>query len=337
MKFLGKDVHISMPPYFIAEISCNHGGNIEYAKDLILAAKQAHADCAKIQLYTPDEMCLFGPKCKSGPWKNQTLTELYSEARTPREWIPELFEYAGLINFPLFASVFGKHGLELLEKNNCPAYKIASFEANDPEFVRMVVSTGKPVVISISNFMSMDEFTRTMNELNYNNCIVMHCVNNYPTAESDANLWRIDMLHHFCGLTIPIGFSDHTQTIRAAQAAVAMGASVIEKHLSLPIIKTPDKEFSISKTAFSSMVFECNRTKSMIVNTCNTMENTFNDYKRSLWVIQDIVEHEPFSYMNVKSLRPGDGLDPGMLSKLLYMHATQDIKAGTPLTMEMIK
>lgn len=329
MNFLGKKLTPYKDVFIVAELSCNHEGSLNQALQLIEAAKDSGADAVKIQAYTPDEMTLncdeddFNAKV----WNDLCLWELYSKTQTPLEWLPELFAKAEQLNIPMFSSVFGEKSLAALEAVDCPVYKIASFEVNDTNLLSKVVITGKPIVLSLG-VATENEIIRAVEICGYDS-ILMHCVSEYPTKFVNLNFSRIRDLDY------PIhGFSDHTLTSIASQIAISMGVTIIEKHICLTGT-CEDASFSLRPYEFKTFVNDCRRTAEMFNNF--PAKNTFigMTYKRSLYVVKDIKQGEELTVENIKSIRPGFGLDPDLLPDVLGRTAKRDLEAGTALKGDM--
>lgn len=340
MKLFGKPLSPLDPPIFIAEISCNHNGSLSQAKELIHAAKEAGADAVKIQTYTADELTiprfsnLEDMHIKDGPWKDRHIYELYQKTQTPPEFIPELFNVAYICDIPIFSSVFSEIGLELLEDCYCPAYKIASFEANDPELISKVAKTGKPLIIS-TGMCSPDDVVRAVAACRPDNTVLMHCVSAYPAMHTELNMFKIRMLQGFYPCVV--GFSDHTLDSQAAQIAVAMGAKVIEKHLMLDNDKeTEDDTFSCLPYEFTELKSECIEVHKSIRKSEGDPEASSRQFRRSLYVIKDMEPGEQFTPENVRSIRPSYGLEPYRYKEVLGRTAKTSLKAGTALKEEHI-
>lgn len=338
MNFLGYEIKQNSNPLFIAELSCNHCGSLDNLLKLIDLAKRANADIIKIQIYTPDEMTLKKlPKIQNGLWKGKNLYELYQKAQTPLEWVPEIFAYAKSIDIPLFSSVFGDKSLEALEKVNCPAYKIASFEANDYDFIRKANSTGKQLMIS-TGCISLSE-AQTLGPLAITKIgvtfdpIYMHCVSKYPCKDEDSSLSRITKLQRAFGDS-KVGYSDHTKGAQAAVLAATLGAKYIEKHFHEPRLgdKSEDASFSMSPMQFKNMVVKTRKAMEM----CYDRGTVHSEFKRSLYAITRIRKGEDFNRHNVTSLRPYRGLEPRLFPKILGRRATTTIPAGTPLILDYV-
>jgi len=342
MNFLGKEIGKNKYPFIVAELSCNHEGNLQQAKDLINAAKEAGADAVKIQVYTPEDMTIDIDNTynnpdfaiKNGLWKGNTLYDLYTKAQTNYELAARMFEYASFIEIPIFASVFSKQGIEFLEKLGCPAYKIASFELVDIPLIQEVAKTNKPIVLSTG--MSTDnEIWDIAPHIENRKIIFLHCVSAYPTRLEESNLWRIRWLNE--NTNELIGFSDHTEGLLAAQIACGMGACMIEKHLYTGNSASEDAVFSLTPTAFKFFVKACRRAAEASFETTSIEEGYSRQFRRSLYVVRDITEGEEFTAHNIRSIRPSYGLPPSMYESILTRKASMDIKAGTALKEEHLK
>jgi len=340
MLFLGKHLLPENDPFVVAEISCNHGGHTAQARDLIYAAKDAGADAVKIQVYTPDEMTLdcgeVDFRIESGLWNGQTLYELYEKTQTNHELALEMFAYAKTINIPMFMSVFGRPSLSFGHVINSPAYKIASFEITDLDLIRATANEAKPMVLS-TGMASMDEIQQAMLCVNPSNVILLHCVSAYPAKIGEANLWKIPYLRNL--YNVPIGFSDHTKGVLAAQLAVAMGAQMLEKHLALINTDTADKTFSLNPVEFRQYIKLCRVAAESTFRSRGAEEESSRQFRRSIYVVKDIKIGDLLTRNNIKTIRPSYGLCatkyPGIISG--YKHATVDIKTGTALKEEYFK
>lgn len=357
MIFLGKKLGKNEYPFIVAEISCNHSGNIDQAKQLIDAAKEAGADAVKIQCYTADEMTIgnqiydgkhpcLPPEIfkagseytteqfvvKNGPWKNRTLYELYKQTETNYELALKIITHALIINIPCFASVFSNEGLNWLEQYGCPAYKIASFELTDTTLVRKVAKTGKSVVLS-TGMASLDDIDTTMQCIDIDNTVLLHCVSAYPTKLEQANLWRIQWLENL--FECPVGFSDHTRGIMAGPIAVGAGACMLEKHLALPQTDTEDKAFSLHPDEFKTYVQHCRKAAEATFKVEVPDEEHSKQFKRSIYVVKDVYAGEAFTLKNIRTIRPGYGMNANLYNKMLYKRAKIDIKSHTALKEDM--
>lgn len=330
MNFLGKELIPRKSVSIVAEISCNPISSKYAAMELIRDAKHAGCDAVKLQTYKADEMTIDSGSidfiCKEGPWKGRNLYELYLKNEMDFNALIELFKCANNVGIPIFSSVFGARSLAALKGLvDCPVYKIASFEANDPNFVRDVCALGKPVLIS-TGCIGQYEIRQIKNR--YDNVIFMHCVSKYPHDLGDANLARIDELKKLSDI---FGYSDHTTTSVAAQIAITMGATIIEKHFKGEMSGSDDDSFSLNTNAMRNYVRDCRE-------ACQSVNMAVYEtkYQRSLYIVKNMREGEVFTRDNIRSIRPGYGAHPSMLKDVIGQTINQDASAGTPLTLEMV-
>lgn len=323
--------------YIIAELSANHNGSLQTALETIKAAKECGASAIKLQTYRADTMTLNSKNddfmISGGTlWDGKNLYELYEEAYTPWEWHKELFDYARSLDIDIFSTPFDKSAVDFLEKFNPSAYKIASFEVTDYEFVRYVASKQRPIIIS-TGIATIDEILDVVNickgEGN-ENIILLKCTSQYPAPLNEANLKTISNMKETFG--VEIGFSDHTLGITAPIVAVTLGAKVIEKHFILDkSIGGPDCEFSLDKNAFSLMVQTIKETEELIGTvdySLNKKREKQRRFARSLYISKDIKKGEVFTFGNIKSVRPFYGLHPKYLNDILGKVALKDYKFG---------
>ncbi len=326
--------------FVIAELSANHNGSLEIAKQSIEAAKECGANAIKLQTYTADTITL---NCKNDDfmvdggtlWDGKNLYELYEWASTPWEWHEELFAYAREIGIDIFSSPFDKTAVDFLEQFNPSAYKIASFEITDYELIRYVASKGKPVIIStgIATLEEIEDAIDICKKEGNRDIILLKCTSSYPAPLEDANLNTIvDMKKRF---GVEVGFSDHTLGSTAPIMAVTLGAKVIEKHFILDkSIGGPDAEFSMEKDDLAFMIKsirEAQKLQGTIDYEMNDKRKKNRKYSRSLYVCKDIKEGEEFTNENIKSVRPGFGLHPKYLNEVLGKKAKRDLKFGDRL------
>lgn len=346
MNFLGKKVDNYTEPFIVAEISGNHGGDIKNAYELIRQAKLAGADAVKIQCYEPDSLTIpsitnihdnssWGYVVNSDtPWDGETLYDLYKKSYTPFDWIESLFEHAKLAEIPIFSSVFCEKGLEILEKVNCPAYKIASFEANDPEFINKVSETKKPIVIS-TGMADHVEIARAV-QFSRENKILLHCISKYPAKIEDVNFSYMETMQRY--YNSPVGFSCHSPYLSVPILAVARGAAMLEMHLKLFDVKGEDSAFSFYPPTFKYVVEECKKIPNTLVARQRDNDTKYIDRKlrRSLYVVEDIKKGEKFTTNNVKSFRPALGCEPYHLLDIIGQTANRDLTKYTPMQMEYV-
>lgn len=329
------------PVYLIAEISANHNHDYDKTVRLIDAAHAAGADAVKLQTYTADTLTLDCNKphfeIQQGTiWDGQTLHQLYADAAMPWDWQPKLKQHADSIGVDLFSSPFDQTAVDFLQSLDVPAYKIASFEIVDTGLLAAVAKTGKPVIVS-TGMATLQEIQLAVETLNEHGCTqicLLKCTSAYPAAAESMNLATIAALKQ--QFNIPIGLSDHTLCHTAAVTAVALGACVIEKHITLSRSDGgPDSSFSLEPDEFAQLVRHV-RTAEAAIGRVHFGPNE-NDaanvaFRRSLFAVADIEVGEVFTPQNVRSIRPGNGLAPKHLPKILNSSAARPIPRGTPLS-----
>lgn len=332
------------PPYIIAELSANHNGDINRAFRIMEEAKKSGADAIKLQSYTHDTITM---DCDSedfqihgGLWGGQTLYELYKSAHMPWEWHKPLFDKAKELDITIFSSPFDFTAVDLLEELNAPAYKIASFEVVDLPLIARVAKTGKPMIIStgMATKGEIADAIQTAREHGCYDLVVLQCVSGYPTPAEQYNLRTIpDMAKQFNVLS---GLSDHTIDNATAVASVALGACVIEKHVTLDRSGGgADDSFSLEPDELAEL---CKDTKTAWlslgqVNYSRTEAEKGNaKFRRSLYIVKDVKEGEAFTNDNVKSIRPGFGLAPKEINGVIGQLASFDISKGKALSWEMV-
>lgn len=338
----GRKIGTDFPPYIIAEISANHNGSMATAKKIIEEAKKAGADAVKLQTYTPDTITLNSDaedfRIQGGLWDGRTLYDLYQEAYMPWEWHKPLFDHALEQGITIFSSPFDSTAVDLLEDLNAPAYKIASFEAVDLPLIKYVASTGKPMIIS-TGMADADEIQEAIDAARSGGCkelVILRCVSGYPAAAEDYNLRTIpDMLDRFGVL---VGLSDHTLDNTTAIASVAMGACVIEKHFTLDRSGGgPDDSFSLEPTELAEL---CRGVRvawgslGKVNYGLKSGEIGNAKFRRSLYFVQSLKAGDEVSSDSVRSVRPGYGLPPKMLDKIIGRRLVRDVRENTPVRME---
>jgi N-acetylneuraminate synthase len=341
----GKSIQPGSPCYIIAEMSANHGQNFEAALELVRAAKQAGADAIKLQTYTPDTITIDSRRPefligKGTLWEGRNLYELYGEAYTPWEWQPKLKAEAEKLGMDCFSTPFDDTAVDFLEEMNVPAHKIASFELVDTELLKKVAATGKPVIMStgMSTLSEIDEAVRTLREAGCTQLALLKCTSAYPSLPEDMNLRTIPHLAE--AFHVPVGLSDHTLGIAVPVAAVALGACIIEKHLTLRRSDAgPDAAFSLEPAEFRAMV-DAVRVAEKALGKVNyemsDKEQASRVFRRSLFVVKDMQVGEEFTRENVRSIRPGHGLPVKELDRVLGRKATENLERGTPLSVKHI-
>ncbi len=339
----GRKIGPNFPPYIIAELSANHNGDINRAFKIMEEAKKAGADAIKLQSYTHDTITM---DCDSedfqihgGLWDGQSLYQLYKGAHMPWEWHKPLFEKAKALGITIFSSPFDFSAVELLEELNAPAYKIASFEVIDLPLIKRVAQTGKPMIIS-TGMATEEEILAAVKTAKENGCeelVVLQCVSGYPAPAEQYNLRTIpDIATRFNVLS---GLSDHTIDNATAVASVALGACLIEKHVTLDRNGGgADDSFSLEPKELKQL---CDDTKTAWlslgqVNYERTEAEKGNvKFRRSLYVVKDIAEGELISNDNVKSIRPGFGMAPKYLEEVIGKKVVRNLHKGTPLMPEL--
>ena len=333
------------PPYVLAELSGNHGGSIERALAIMEAAARAGADALKLQTYTADTLTINhdGPDfiIKGGLWEGRRLYELYQEAHTPWEWHAALFAKGRELGIPVFSTAFDETAIDFLEALDVPAYKIASFELVDLPLIRRVAGTKKPTIMS-TGMASMDEIREAVDTFRAGGgreLMLLHCISGYPTPIEQANLRRIPALA--AAYACPVGLSDHTLGTEAAIAAVALGASLIEKHFTLfRADGGPDAAFSLEPDELAALISGARKVFGALgsgLEGRSEIELTSRVFRRSLYVVSDIAAGEPFTTNNVRIIRPGYGLPPRNLSEVMGRRARQALKRGTALEWKFIE
>jgi pseudaminic acid synthase len=331
--------------FIIAELSANHGGDVEIAKETVRAAKRAGADAIKLQTYTADTITLKvdAPDFKINHgthWDGQYLYDLYKEASLPWEWHKELFDLAKEEGLVCFSSPFDKTAVDFLEELGNPIYKVASFEITDVPLIKYIAEKGKPVIIStgIADISDIELAIETCKKAGNEQITILKCTSAYPALAEDANLLTIPDISERFG--VDSGLSDHTLGIEAPVAAVILGAKVIEKHFILTKeIGGPDAHFSLDEGEFTEMVEAVRRAEQMMGKVDYEMtdkKKKSREFSRSLYVTEDIKVGTTITEENVRSVRPGFGMHPKHYSEVLGKIITQDLKKGTPLKWDFI-
>jgi N-acetylneuraminate synthase len=344
IEIAGRRIGPDHEPFVICELSGNHNGSLDRALTMIDAAAATGCDAIKIQTYTADTITLDVDRPEfhihGGLWDGRSLHELYQEACTPYEWHEALFDRARRAGVILFSSPFDDTAVDLLAGLGAPAYKIASFEAVDLPLIRYAAAQGKPLIIStgMANLAEIEAARAAALEAGAAGVVLLHCVSSYPAALEDANVRTVtDMARRFGA---PIGLSDHTPGTAASVAAVAMGACVIEKHFTLARSDGgPDAAFSLEPAEFTTLVNDCKaawKSLGRVHYDVLGSESGSLQFRRSLYVVADVKAGATLTKANVRSVRPGNGLPPADLDKVLGRPATRDLARGEPLAWDML-
>lgn len=331
--------------FIIAELSANHNGSLDTALKTITAMKESGADAIKLQTYTPDTITL---DCDSELftisqgtlWDKRKFHDLYAEAMTPWEWHPILFDHAKSLGMEAFSSPFDTSAVDFLSELEVPAYKIASFEITDIPLIEYTASKGKPIIIStgIATLSDIEEALDACKRMGNDQITLLKCTSAYPAALEEMNLLTIaDMKKRFGE---NVGLSDHTMSLSAPVAAVALGARVIEKHFILDRgMGGADSAFSLEPDEFKAMVDAVRDTEKLLGKvTYELSEKSLKsrEFSRSLFIAEDVKAGETITAANVRSVRPGFGLSPKYLSEILGKSFATDVSKGTPLSWEHI-
>lgn len=334
------------PPFVIAEMSGNHNGDLGRARELVRAAGEAGADALKLQTYTADTITLDvdHPRFRLAEdhplWPGRRLYDLYEEAHTPWEWHEELFDLARELGMVAFSAPFDPTAVDFLVSLGVPALKSASSEITDLPLIRTMAATGLPLIISTgtATLGEIDAAVRAARETGNEQIVVLSCTAAYPAPAEASNLRGIPMLAGALGTQI--GLSDHTLGIGASVAAVALGATVIEKHLTLdPEDGGVDSAFSLSPEEFGRLVAETRTAHAALGSATvgpRTAEREGLRFRRSLFVTRDVRAGEAVSADNVRSVRPADGLPPDTFAEIEGRVFREDVPMGTPMSHDLL-
>jgi len=340
-KIIGED----NAAYIVAEMSANHLHDLTRARDIIRAAADSGADAVKLQTYTPDTMTLAidSDRFRVGAgslWQNRNLYELYREAMTPWGWHEELMMLANQLGMACFSTPFDATAVDFLEDLDVPAYKVASFEVVDIPLVERIAATGRPMMMStgMATEQEIQEAVGAARRGGVTELALLRCTSAYPAPASEMDLCTIpDMATRF---NVLVGLSDHTLGIAAPIAARALGACIIEKHLTLRRSDGgPDVAFSLEPSEFATMVRsvrEAEQALGAVRYGPAGAEATSLGFRRSLYIVQDVPCGAELTLDNVRAIRPGDGLPPKHLDDVIGRHAVHDIERGTPLSWDLI-
>ncbi len=346
MKIGDRIIGPDAPPFVIAEMSGNHNQSQERALVIVEAAAAAGAHALKIQTYTADTMTLDleeGEFVISDPdslWAGKSLHRLYQEAHTPWAWHAPIFERARALGMLAFSTPFDETAVDFLEGLDVPCYKIASFENTDLPLIRRVAATGRPMIVStgMATLAELDELVHTAREAGCRDLILLKCTSTYPASPENSNLRTIPHLRELFGCEV--GLSDHTMGVGVAVAAVALGATVVEKHFTLSRADGGvDSAFSLEPGEMQSLVAETERAWQALGAVRygpTAAERPSLAFRRSLYIAHDLAAGEVLTRDNVRVIRPGFGLAPKHLERVLGRRVGQAVRRGTPLTWELL-
>lgn len=331
-------------PYIIAELSGNHNGELGRALALVDAAAQTGADAVKLQTYTADTITIVSDRpefrIEGGLWAGRTLHDLYAEASTPWDWHEELFARARSHGLHVFSSPFDHTAVDFLETLDAPAYKIASFELVDTPLITKAARTGKPLIMStgIASYGEIEDACRAAREGGADGFALLHCISAYPAAPETMRLQTIKTLGATFG--VPVGLSDHTLGSAVAIASIALGACIIEKHMTLARADGgPDAEFSLEPAEFKQLVADCRMAHAALGDAQHDRKGVGGanaQFRRSLYVVADVAKGEVLTEANMRSVRPGLGIAPKHLDAVLGRTATRALTRGEPLDWGMV-
>lgn len=338
------EIGFNQRPFIIAEMSGNHNQSLERALEIVEAAAKSGAHALKIQTYTADTLTLnvesddFLIKDEESLWKSRKLHDLYNEAYTPWEWHEPIFNRAKELGMVAFSTPFDDSAVDFLETLDVPLYKIASFENTDLPLIKKVAATGKPMIVStgMANAAELDELVRTAKENGCKDLILLKCTSTYPATPENTNIATIPHMREL--FDVQVGLSDHTMGTGVAVAAVALGATVIEKHFTLSRADGGvDAAFSMEPAEMKALVEETERAWQAIGKVTygpTEKEKASLKFRRSIYVARDIQAGESFTEENIRIVRPGYGLEPKYYPNLLGKVAKKSYKLGTPITFD---
>lgn len=342
----GRAIGRGHPPFVIAEMSGNHNQSLDRALEIVEAAAKTGVHALKIQTYTPDTMTLdlnereFHISDPNSLWTGTSLYKLYGEACTPWEWHKPIFERARELGIIPFSTPFDNTAVDLLESLDVPCYKIASFENTDLPLIRRVAATGKPLIIStgMATVAELDETVRAAREAGCKDLILLKCTSTYPATAANINILTIPHLRELFGCEV--GLSDHTMGVGVSVASVALGATVIEKHFTLNRADGGvDSSFSMEPAEMAQLVVETERAWQALGQVSygpTDAEKKSIQFRRSLYVVQDMKAGDLLTRENVRAIRPGLGLPTKYLEQVLGKAVKQDVKRGTALSWSVL-
>lgn len=346
MRIGQRDIGLNHKPYIIAEMSGNHNQSLDRALEIVDSAADCGADAVKLQTYTADTMTLarddgeFRISDPKSLWAGQTMHKLYQQAYTPWDWHAPIFERARARGIHCFSSPFDESAVEFLETLESPCYKIASFECIDLPLIRAAAATGKPLIIStgMATLAEIDDAVRTAREAGAADITVLKCTSTYPASPENSNLRTIE---HMRGLfNCEVGLSDHTMGVGAPLAAIAFGATVIEKHFTLARADGGvDSTFSLEPSELETLCVEGERAWLSLGHVSygpTEAETVARTRRRSLYIGEDMKAGDTLTTDNLRRVRPGLGLLPKHFDQLLGRKVNRDVAAGTPLSWDLI-
>ncbi len=332
-------------PYIIAEISGNHNGSLERAKELITLAKENGASCVKLQTYTPETMTIKSSKkdfiVKGGLWDGYSLWDLYKWAHTPFEWQKELFNHSKELGIPCISTPFDETAVDLLENIDVPFYKVASFELTDLPLIKYIASTKKPIIMStgMANQSEILDAIETVEKYGSGDFIILHCVSGYPTPASEIHLNTINLLKQKFG--VEVGLSDHTLGNTSAILSIGYGVKLIEKHFTKSRKDGgPDADFSMEPHELKELVEQTNIAFDALGTASFERRGPEQEnliFRRSIYVVEDIKAGEKLTKKNIRRIRPGYGMKPKYYEEIIGKEVKKDIEAGSPLLKEDLK
>lgn len=327
--------------YFIAEMSANHGGSLSNALEIVRQAKNAGADCLKIQTYTADTMTIDSDKpdfqIKGGLWDGNNLYDLYKTALTPYEWHAPIKQECERVGIDFLSTPFDNTSVDFLEELGVEAYKIASYELVDIPLIKYIASKHKPMIISVGmgSIEEIQDCVDACKSQGNEQIILLKCCSEYPAPWKDMKLGNIPDMRNRWGY--PVGLSDHSFGSLGAVVGVSLGACVIEKHVKLDGVESADSEFSMSMEEYQGMIEDCRNVKMIAAGPDYTLtENELAStvFRRSIYAVADIKEGHEFTKENVRVIRPGYGLKPKYYEKLLGSKAKRDVERGDAIRQE---
>lgn len=340
----GCGVGSGYPPYIVAELSANHNGKLSNALKVIEAAASAGVNAIKLQTYTPETLTIDHHssdfQLTEGPWAGKSLYELYEIAHTPWEWHETLFRKGRDLGLSVFSTPFDQSSVDFLEQFNPPVYKIASFEIVDLPLIEYVSQTGKPLIIStgMASDSEIQEAVDTARSAGCKYICLLHCTSGYPTPPTETRLQEIPRIRN--QFDVIAGLSDHTLGTTVPVVAVAMGAAIVEKHVTLSRSEGgPDSEFSMEPAELRQLTKEVHIAYASLENSQKQLQPSEipqKSLRRSLYAVADIKAGDRFDFNNVRSIRPGYGLPPREMPNLIGKIAARDITRGTPISRSMI-